>query len=493
MQSRNDMPALGITPHESETFDIVNIDQNDRNNFYSPIVKAKSSILFSQSSCTYKKTLLSMGEAAMASSAVLLVVEPSIEYAEDNLFDQVTIPTSTVITGFLINLFAIRYLLEELRNVQDNKNVVLLSCLLGLISALPFSFMQLMQGQDISVAYAIVTAILVGIGSIPLQALGFFDFIEDLWPYFQYLYYRYISSSPNAPQIVVNFKERYQFLEHLENGINYCVTNNKIPIDYLDHSDEDLLIELFNSHRKSLMDKKITLNMLNPLGILLGICGVILSESINISFAKTTYVSLASKSGNILSSILTTCIVFPLVVLSAEFGYNALYRMYGVVINSVEQLINSIKNREWKFKFKPPLHIDAMSGIIALIATIIIGSRSYSGLVQLNIDTFEDSLTDEQLDILNTLTKMGGLIFNIYAIQHIVNDASLCLIVRYGNENNKEKVVFYQFGLSVVKEYKRMNHNLLFLKAKEFYQLESGTSNTNSIELASMDNSFSPI
>ena len=237
---------------------------------------------------------------------------------------------------------------------------------------------------------------------------------------------------------------------------------NNFPGDYLVCDEHELTTLLLHSSDYPLLGTYASYPTKKMLEIVCGLVGVMLAECVNASYIKATYIVLTdNKLSALLAGLLTCGIVFPMITLSAEFGYNATRDMMDGILSFCMQVTKYIHGQSSSIQLNLPSAISPWASICTFGAVILIASRSYAASIQFNNDTFKQDLSDETLSILNQLTVVGSLLFNIYAINNISTDWLSQSLKHFGGENIKKKTEFYQFGQSILKDYKKMPQGLL--------------------------------
>lgn len=421
-------------------------------------------------------------------SATFMTIKPSLKYIKDSeVFSKITIPTSTITTGFLINLNAITEIYTIYQLSDSNKSNIRISLILGTLSTFPTFFMQFILEEE-NVPYAITTALITFFGSISLQALGIWDYFDKIQPHL-YLIKSYLTKKNSTQQMKEMLKNYNDYLKYLDDGI--CSVLYHEILDNYEHREPLLLFD----HIVNIQSEMQTYTRINQkienIASIFGTVGILLAESINISFIIATYQSLKLAMPPWASGIITGIISSPMIILSADYGYNLL-RTLTIKIFEFCKSFYEYYHTNKPIKINVPLiAIHPVIAFLTFFTTILIASRSYAALVQFNNEILSDLLSETELYFMNLMTTAGGLIFNVYAVtsigEKIVFDA-LCV---YPNLLIKEKANFCKYILDKkVSHRDTIRHRFfsnqsLFEDAKNKYL--SGYEKVNDIEMVTVE------
>jgi len=447
--------------------------------FFSPVTQAKLDVVASNDPIPLTTYLNKIPQLFVAASAAYLALLPSYTYAQENHLNKVTFQISGFLTGLLINLYAIHYLCIEIQNERhDHKRIrphVIVSFLLGFLSVLPIFCIQQMENTKSSSA-SIMISILVSMGSIPLQTLGFFEFCQTIFPKLKRLY---IVNCPGNAHLLDELNAAEAFITKLQNGFNNLLIQNNIPNDFKNSDGQSLITQIINNGDYGLIDSQDDYIEKKILPALFGITGIFLAETVNLSFIQATYeILLNNNLSKFGATSLTIGIVSPMIILSAEFGCDAACHVMEGIIYSCAQFLHAIQNRRCDIRVNPPYGIHKLTGALTFMSIFLIACQSYGASIQFNNDTLKDDLSYQSLMILNEFTLLGSLLFNVYAINNIFREWFCMLLCRFGNENTKQQAEFYQFGQSILKGYQNMPKAVLLTGIEHHLDLRPASDET---------------
>lgn len=420
--------------------------------FFSPVEEAKKQ--YSSVKPSFFYSLLSTSVCVgVAFSAAALAIEPSKKYAESRDYPPVLFELSNVLTALLINLYGINCLLDELNRGKSIRFIMILSIILGIVSTLPIFFIQQIEEKDPNFV-SMMLAIVITVGSMPLQVLGFLEFCQTLYPHLKNFYWRQVKSEEEAA--FLELKARDLFLKQLELGLERYPATNQRHDSWVLLSD-DLFIKTIQQYGEEAMSSsKETSAFVKTILIIGGLVGIILAETVNVAFIKATFDSFTPKMNTVFAVILTCCVTFPAAVLSAEFGFNAVYALLQSMLN-FSQKCNS-QGRSEANSPVIPLSLSAFQTIFCLI----VSSCSFAASVQFNDDLFKDTLSSEEMTVLNDFTILGVLLFNNYVLNHVSSHYLISGLAMSPDAEMREKAKFYQLGQAILTEYRKISSAVIF-------------------------------
>ncbi|OGV25765.1 MAG: hypothetical protein A3F18_05465 [Legionellales bacterium RIFCSPHIGHO2_12_FULL_37_14] len=404
--------------------------------FYKPITRANEEHNFSQN---IKQLIQISLQCLLASAAVYLVIQPSIKYSEnDDAARKFILPFSTIITGFLLNLYATRRLIYEIENGVSVFSFAVISVFLGSLFSLPAFFLELQLAKNKLMAGVVL------FGTTPMQALGTWTFVDLLRPYWRKAYYMLYRNQSRVQVLKHQAELNAVFLTHLTEASRSMLTSNST----LDFScrDPDTLLNIIFTHRMEIRQRgALYLTASRRVGIAFGFMGAFLAEIINLSFAKATFDILSAALPYGSAFILTCAIVLPMIVLSAEFGYHGIKKSWTIFSDIVYNFAYHNDSNSRHLRLPPPIGIAPLLATNINLGMVLIASFSYAALVQFNNETLKDTLANEELKAINELTKIGGIIFNAFGLLSISNDIVSFILTLYKNRSISERAKFFRF------------------------------------------------
>ncbi|MDP3704514.1 MAG: hypothetical protein Q8R24_01220 [Legionellaceae bacterium] len=415
--------------------------------FFKSVDKAKHHFL-SPPPPLRRELLSYIPRIALAASAAYLVLTPSKKYADDHSGHARAYQGSAFITGFLLNIYAINYLIIKLSRIENNKKMMLTSSfILGVLSSLPIFFIQLFEGNGRYSSELIGIATMVTLGCIPLQILSFIEFQETVIPYINQ-YCMSLTADGYAP--IHSSELIHQDAKALSKIFENLIRQNNIPQDFLLNDSKQFFLQ-HTDFSYTAQPAKFTLKK-GALG-LGGSIGVLLVECLNISYAKASYEVMATKMPSILSAILTTGVIFPMFVLAIVFGFNITYDFIETTLNLSHKVVDAIRVHSQNPILKQPYDAHPCMSVLLFALFGVLVSQSYAAVVQFNNDTMDEVLSQQSLAILNQLTILGNMLYNFYPICNLSHDFLCHFYAKIGDDIVKNKVNFYRFGQVVCEKY----------------------------------------
>jgi hypothetical protein len=431
-----------------------------------------------------KSTAKLATQTALAGAAAFMVVSPSITYAEqEGAFWKISFPFCTILTGFLINLYAIRRLMFAIEHGVAIRSLIVLSAFWGTLSAFPSFFMELDLSDDINPkTFSMALAVLLG--TTPMQVLGVWEFYDTLKPYMRRARNRF---SANADYLTVSELQRQEkmavlFLSQLEKNSQLLLLAerhifDKAVRDRESDNPDALLQALFcfenpgnprfqeNSTNAICSISSNSLNINQSWARFCGYLGALLAQAYNVSFTKAAFDIFSRIMPMTGVIILTTFTTLPMVMLSADFGYHGLHGAWLTVIHFIQQFCNLVSRRN--FQWPLPLALHPFLGLSISLCMILFGFFSYAGLIQFNNETLASSLSLDNLAFLNNLTRAGGTLFNTFSLLSIGHEFTFCLLARASDKGIRDRALFYQFMQAVQSGYRSL------LKTQYYEEVEN--------------------
>ena len=432
--------------------------RNTNHAFFSPLERAKMTYGAPDKNLVYSFLTITT-RLLVAFSAAALALNPSKKYAETEQKNIIIYQLSSVSTALLINLYGINYLIDELKYVQRVRPIMIVSTLLGIMSALPIFFMQQLVNEDKSLL-SLGASIAITIGSMPMQILGFLEFCEHVAPKIQRFYLYYLSRQPDA--VALNeLSVMTAFLQQLEVNFSRRILHNEIPANLLQSPNDELMRVFLMEDEVTAATHDMDSYIKKVSTFIMGCLGLFLAEVVNFSFTKATYVSMPPNLYGAVAILLTACITFPAAVLSAEFGFDAACAIYQSFLSGIYQLLRANTFNDVGLQLRPSIGLHPVAELITLLMVLCIVSCSYAPSVQFNRELFEASLSPAQLTELNYATIIGTLLFNSYVLNRISYSFLAHALGRFGDAQVKERAKFYRFSQIVLTGYEKMPKNLI--------------------------------
>lgn len=443
--------------------------QTSTHSFFSPIERAKADLITPTPSFS-RLVVLFVPRFLLAFSAAALAITPSKKYAEAEDLNILFCQFSAVTSALIINMYGINYLFDELKHTDSVRLIMLLACALGIMSSLPVFFMQQLVNKSGSILSDLL-ALVITVGSVPMQILGFLEFFEHIYPKLQRFYLDYLSRNP-SPSALHEIKVVDLFMQKLSSSLKHCILKNEIPNHLQTYANDELMRDLLLRHEEVESEPSKD-SKLNKLGLIIsGITGILLAETVNLSFIKATYISLTPHMLNSIAVFLTVCITFPSAILSAEFGFGAACAIYSSSLNTIGQLYKANNTYDILESIKPSVGIHRRGELISFMLALLIVSFSFAPSVQFNRDLFANSMSKQQLDMINFATIFGTLLFNTYVLNLIsYNFLTLC-IAYLGTPEAKEHAKFYKLSTSVLSGFEKMPNSSIVAGVENVLGLE---------------------
>lgn len=387
--------------------------------------------------------------ALLAACAAALTLAPSKQYAKEHHLNSITVELSCFLTGLLINLYAINRLADEIKHSDHIRANTVISFVLGALTSLPVFFIQQVnenntQGLELTLINSVIT-----LSSVPIQTLGFLEFTNFMQAFSSRFYWTQLKQDRNK---IHEFELIDLFINTLEQGFKEVAMNPVYNCDLMNCQESILLDYIIQRGRNKPSDSRLC----TTLAIFAGFIGIVLAETVNLSYVKATQLALSSVLPNTLASLFTAFITFPAAVLSAEFGFNAMSSSCKALLNNLHKLYELSKGKTFELELQLPHALHKTSNLAMSACLLLLVCQSYSVSVQFNNLIFKDNLSRAQLAILNQLTIPGTLLFNFYALNQISGDWLCQLWLNYGSASLKQKTERFQLGQAILSAYKEM-------------------------------------
>lgn len=421
------------------------------NQFFAPIERAK--VQYSAPRPTYFRSFMSTTACVgLAFTAAALAIEPSKKYAESEHRNPIFYQLSNVLTASMINLYGINCLIDELHHGKSVRFIMILSMILGIVSTLPIFFMQQIEQEHQSFV-AMMLAIAITVGSIPLQILGFLEFCQIFYPHLQRFYWCYVNVQ--QPSVLSEWEERDAFLKKLDLGLEYCIVTNQMHNPEAITSHAKFIKTLLTYGQEQVIQSKEASLYEKTILMMSGFVGIILAETVNVAFIKATFDSFAPRMNMAFAGMLTCCVTFPVAVLSAEFGFNATHALLQPLLLFMQTCkIETISGSNTQA-------ISPFLGALRTLFCLVISSCSFAASVQFNRDLLKHQVSSLQMAILNDFTILGVLLFNNYVLNHVCSHYLIAGLTQWGNVDVHKKAKFYQFSQTLLTEYRKMNPSMI--------------------------------